>query len=492
LASKTQVSGHWFVRRRLAFAFLRRSVRMDPNPSYWHRTMLLVSVVLGVVTLVGALVYGWFRPAGVIGDSSKIIADRSTGALYIVIDHRLHPALNLVSARLIAGSPDTPTFVSPGEIAKWPKGEPVGIIGAPIEAPATLSPQVSRWAVCDTAPTTVGGGPEVTGIDGQLTFSAAAGELGTDDALLLAYDSGHGPQTYLVIGGVRMPVDLTDGVVTTALGIRPGAPVPPMSQPLYDALPAEHPLTVPTVPGAGQPAPPEFGLHVPVGAVLAGRDVAAGADRFYVVLGDGVQEVSPVTAAMLRGHDSYGQPAPPYLAPDQLAKIPARHDLDIDHYPHNPVHLIDPASRPVTCAAWQWSQTERQARFTVVSGRGLPIGADQQASLVKLVGGGGGVQADQVLVGAEATTFVTSTGGALDSPARGAMWLIAPSGARYGVPFDDDSLSALGLTASTVRPAPWWALQVWPAGPELSKQAALTLHSPADTAVLPTKTTKGG
>lgn len=42
---------------------------------------------------------------------------------------------------------------------------------------------------------------------------------------------------------------------------------------------------------------------------------------------------------------------------------------------------------------------------------------------------------------------------------------------------------------SQVRPAPWSMLQVWPAGPELSRAAALTVHSPSDAvAVLPTKT----
>lgn len=64
LASKTQVSGHFFVRRRLSFALLRRSVSMEINPVRWHRTLLMLSAVLGVVLVVGAFVYGWFRPAG--------------------------------------------------------------------------------------------------------------------------------------------------------------------------------------------------------------------------------------------------------------------------------------------------------------------------------------------------------------------------------------------------------------------------------------------
>ena len=446
----------------------------------------MLSAVLGVVLLVGSFVYGWFRPAGVIDSSSKIVADRSHGTVWVVVNSRLHPALNLVSAQLIAGSPDSPTFVSAGEIAKWPKGPTVGIEGAPVEAPAVFSPQVSRWAVCDTAPTTVGGSPLVTGIDGELTLGDTAGELGADDALLLSY----GAQGYLVTGTVRMPLDLSDGAVTGALGIRSGAKVTPMSRALFDALPAGGRLVVPVVPGAGGPGP-DLGAKVPVGAVVASRDVAAGADRFYVVLGDGVQEVSPVVAAMLRQHDSFGLATPPQVSPDRLAHVPVRQVLDIDHYPRSPVHLVDVGARPVTCVAWRWSVAERQARLAVVSGRGLPLTPDQHAKLVTLVGGGDGVQANQVLLGSGAATFVTTTGEALDSPARETLWLISSTGSRYGVPLDDNSLAALGLAASQVRPAPWAMLQVWPAGPELSRAAALTVHGPSDAAVLPTKARQG-
>src|SRR5207253_388967 len=120
---------------------------------------------------------------------------------------------------------------------------------------------------------------------------------------------------------------------------------------------------------------------------------------------------------------------------------------------------------------------DRQAQMKIVTGGGLPITADQHGELVTLVGGGGdGVQAHQVLLSAQAATFVTTTGSALDSPRRQTMWLIIETGARYGVPFDENALRALGLATSQVRPAPWSMLQVWPAGPELSPAAALTVH----------------
>lgn len=484
LASKTQVSGHFFVRRRLSFALLRRSVRMQVDPVRWQRTMLMLSAVVGVVMLAGAFLIGWFRPAGLVG-TSKIVADRKLGTLYVSVDGRMHPALNLVSAQLIAGSSEPPTFVSAEDLAKWPKGPTVGIIGAPVDSPQMRSPEMSRWAVCDTASNTLSGAPEVTGIDGELTLGHGSHELGDGAAALLSYKR----QTFVVTDGARMPVDLGDRTVTSALGVDPSAPVAGMSRALFDALPVGGPLVVPQVPGAGSPARFDFGPDVVVGSVVVSQDVATRGDRFYVVVGDGVQPVSGVVAAMLRQQNSYGAPTPPRVSPDQLGRMPVRHVLDVDYYPKSPLRVVDGRAEPVTCVSWQWGQGERQAVLKVISGRGLPIRTDQQARLVSLVGAGSNrVEADRVLLSGQPATFLTTTGAALDSPRRQTMWLISDSGPRYGVPFDENALRALGLAVSQVRPAPWSMLQVWPAGPELSRSAALTVHNSLDGAAAPVST----
>lgn len=55
---------------------------MDVDPVSTQRTCLMLSAVLGVVLVIGAVVYGWFRPAGVVG-TSAIVADRKLGTLYV-------------------------------------------------------------------------------------------------------------------------------------------------------------------------------------------------------------------------------------------------------------------------------------------------------------------------------------------------------------------------------------------------------------------------
>jgi len=95
-------------------------------------------------------ILAWFKPAGQVG-SSAILADRDSGAIYVLVDGRLHPALNLVSARLIAGEDSRPTFVKAAELNKYPQGPIVGIVGAPTQMPIRAGLE-SDWAVCDTAP----------------------------------------------------------------------------------------------------------------------------------------------------------------------------------------------------------------------------------------------------------------------------------------------------------------------------------------------------
>ena len=54
LASRTQVSGHFFLRRRLGFALLRRSVRMEVDPVRWQRVLLMLSAVVATILVSAA------------------------------------------------------------------------------------------------------------------------------------------------------------------------------------------------------------------------------------------------------------------------------------------------------------------------------------------------------------------------------------------------------------------------------------------------------
>jgi Type VII secretion system ESX-1, transport TM domain B len=387
--SVLQVSAHFFIRTRMADTLQRRRANIIFNPMHWRRTFLSIGLVIGFLVLpVMALAYGWLKPAGTIGDTTKIVADRRTATIYAKLGGRLYPAYNLVSAQLIAGTHDNPTFVSSAEIAKWPQGEPVGIIGAMPETGSPATPQISQWTVCDTQ-TRPGAAPTVTGIDGDIT---ATPKIGDEDMLLVSSGGGD----YLVAGGYRVRVDRKDPSLKTA-GVPESSAAVPMSRALLDTIP--------------------------------------------------------------------------------LRKNPPHH-----------VHLLDQGPLPVICSTWRWDAADRKATITVHALRGLPLTLSQRAHLVTLVGSdNSGVRADQVVVNSGAATFVATTAVPTDPAQRETLYLVAANGVRFGVPFGD-SVTALGLARHQARPVPHAWLQVWPAGPELSRAAALTQHSPTDVTVLPEKT----
>ena len=147
LSNRDQNSGHLFYNRRLRSAITRFSVRMkhDDRKQQAALALSVVFVMLGC---------GWMallhlvKPAGLVGQSS-IVGNRDTGALYAKIDGRLHPALNLISARLATGAAASPTWVTSAEIGRYPTGPMIGIPGIPDDLAISHNP-LSAWAVCDT------------------------------------------------------------------------------------------------------------------------------------------------------------------------------------------------------------------------------------------------------------------------------------------------------------------------------------------------------
>src|ERR1700694_4260054 len=151
LASRLQVSAHYFWQRRNAAALSHHGVRLEYDPEQRRRAALILGFTFALLAVALMFILSWFNPAGQVGHSN-ILADRDTGAVYVLVDGRLHPALNLTSARLVAGQATNPTFVKVGELAKYPQGPTVGIVGAPAAMPIRSGAD-SQWAVCDTAPT---------------------------------------------------------------------------------------------------------------------------------------------------------------------------------------------------------------------------------------------------------------------------------------------------------------------------------------------------
>ena len=474
-ASLEQVSAWRFLRHRVKVAIGRRNVRLVHDPSKNSTASLVVGTVAAVLILGICAIVAWIKPVGQVG-KSQIVADRSSAAIFVNVGGVLHPALNLASARLIAGSPDNPTMVPMSEILKNPIGPMVGILGAPNDL-SVRTPGDTGWALCDRLGSSGSQVvPRVTVIDGIATLGDWARKVVTPQAALMTY----GGAVFLVTDGHRSEIDLADKPVTLALGLPVGDLHPSaMSRALYEALAPTAPLRVPRVPNPGAPlgyATPSLPLRS--GSVMRLADVT-GDPEFFVALPAGVQRVPQTVATMIINAGLLAEAQVLTATSAAVTALPQATGFDVSVYPRGAVQLLDKSAEPVTCVMWRKTNGEPQAQVSTVTGRRLPIPVGDERRRIPLVSAGTEI-ADEVYVRGDAANFVQVTGVQATSTRGESLWFIGDNGVRYGLPTvgngDEQSLSALGLKDAAPTPAPWAVIRWLPAGPALSKAAALSQH----------------
>ncbi|MDD4867130.1 MAG: type VII secretion protein EccB, partial [Mycobacterium sp.] len=279
---------------------------------------------------------------------------------------------------------------------------------------------------------------------------------------------------------------LADHAITDALGWGTDVPAPrPIALGLFNAIPEGPPLTAPDIPNAGAPA--GFPVPAPIGGVVVSYALdqsSPRAVRYYAVLPDGLQPISPVVAAILRNTNAYGLDQPPRLGADQVAKLPVSRLLDTTRYPGRPVGIVDAATAPVTCVYWSKPAGAASSSLSLLSGSALPLPDGMRT--VNLVGGASpaGGTATSVALAPGRGYFTQSVGGAAAAPANGSLFWISDTGVRYGIDNEtergsgagaDKTVAALGLTAPPT-PVPWSMLSLFAPGPTLSRADALLAH----------------
>ncbi|MEE2062090.1 type VII secretion protein EccB [Rhodococcus artemisiae] len=463
--TRWQVSGYRFLMRRMEHALVRRDVRMIHDPMRSQGRSLMVGMVVACLVLAGCAALALFRPQDRIGNATLVVG-RDSGALYVAIDGVFHPAMNLASARLVLDDPAEPTVVADEELESRARGPLVGIPGAPSSL-AYVDHDLS-WTVCDTVD--AGGRKFVTTAvtAGTPEYTGVGGPLDDDEALLMTFDGEY----HLVYGGGRAEIDPQDRALTRVLGIDVGS-ARPVGEGLLAAIPELPELTAPVIPGAG--GRPRVG----VGDVLVGSVVGLaepGGQRYYVVLNEGVQEVSSATAQIIHAADSQGVAEIPIVPPDTLKDAPTVHHLAVDTFPAVVPTIVDPADRPVGCLTWKPGEgpdDQRRSELVLSAGSVLPIAQDS-IPVAPAQADGQGPNVDVVHIPPGRGTFVQTTSVVPDSERRGALFYIADTGVRYGIA-DAEAATALGLEGEPAR-APWQIVDLLAPGPSLGRAEALLAH----------------
>lgn len=474
--TRHQVSGWRFMMRRIAAGVALHDTRMLVDPLRTQTRSVLVGVLILITGLAGCFVFSLIRPAGVAG-ADAILADRSTAALYVKVGEQLHPVLNLTSARLISGRADDPKSVKTSEIDQFPRGNLLGIPGAP-ERMVQNASRDANWTVCDAVS---GPYPGVTVLAGvPATGGERAEPLPAGHAVLVENFDGTNAGTWLLWENRRSRVDLGNRPVTEALGLGAGAVRPrPIAPGLFNPIPEAPEITAPVIPGAGGPPQFELPVEAPVGAVVTAYE-ADNTIRYYAVLPDGLQAVPAVLASIMRNTDSYGLAQPPRLGMDEIARLPVAAGLDTDAYPAEPVTLVDTDAKPMTCVHWSKPAQAPASSSLLLSGAALPLPDGQRT--VELVSAGAGGTATRVALPPGSGYLVDSGGlrsGAptTDAAAGASLFWVGDTGVRYGIDTHggDDTVAALGLTEAPL-PIPWAVLAQFATGPTLSRADALLAH----------------
>jgi type VII secretion protein EccB len=466
LTTKVQVSGWRFLLRRLEHALVRRDTRMFDDPLQFYGRSMSLGVVIAMLILLGAGALAVFKPQGKFG-GGDLFADGTTYAVYLKLSDKLHPVFNLTSARLVLRKPADPQVVKSSELERLPKGQWVGIPGAPYSTP--VSGTSTSWAMCDTVanPDSVTPTVQTALITMPLAMDASVDPLGPSEAVLASYQG----QEWLVTPLGRHAIDRSDRALTSSVGIPVDATPVPISEGIFNALSDAGRWALPPVPSAGDPNDVGLPDELVIGSVL--QMFAPTGNQFYVVLPGGVAPVNGTTAAALRATQSYGLAIPPTLEPSVVVPLP---DLVYPSpLPDVPLTLLARQDAPTLCWTWERRPGEPAPRMAVAAGRRLPI---PPAALTAGIG--------QI----QGTATVYTDGGkyvsvqSLDPRYGEALYYVDPQGVRYGIP-DAQTAGSLGLPAPTT--APWEVLRLLVEGPVLSQEAALLEHDTVATVPSPRK-----
>ncbi|WP_158844810.1 type VII secretion protein EccB [Saccharothrix deserti] len=513
--TKSQVQAYRFVLRRMQSALVRRDAVMLHDPMRTHSRATAVGVLLGIIGMIGFLIFGFFSPDPQVDGQTQIAISKETGQVYVVREgnpRTLIPMTNLASARLlllqrqqpdagqasVAGSDapagqvnqgpqvagGEPKLVSEKALSKLPKGRLTGIPDGPDVLPKPEDRIGSDWSVCDTL--TLDESLNDPSAPGKFTTTVLAGYSGGGELLdgnraLLVRAGTDDKQAYLIYKApqdskitststVRAKVDLDKSEVRTALNLSQKKPRA-VSTGLLNAIPEAKPLVAPEIPGRGQAVTYVTGQNLKVGDVIEVRRTGAG-PTFYVALKDGLQDITRAAGDLIRA--TYAQGEPKLVDIARINDAPTTEQLDFDDYPADVPEILDPnQNNRVICLGWQAQNvtSDNKSQHTKVTiAPSLPIPSGVAPVDINQVGATGEVVSQFVMAPGKSAVVRSAT--STEDFKSGPIHLITGRGVKYGIP-DGVTAGGLGLGADGFAPGPESILRLLPNGPQLNRNDAI-------------------
>lgn len=473
---RDELNAYTFAKRRTVAAFLQPSATGTEEGAPRPLRAVLPGMVMAAVVLAAFGAWGMFKPTAPKGwdaPGAQVIVGKQSTTRYVVLttkvdgkdQTRLHPVLNLASARLLL-DPNKAKVVQVEDkvldAGKLPRGPIIGIPYAPDRLPAPAdAAKAKRWAVCQQP------GGNGRGVQ-TATFVLADREAKlmddgrrlSDTQALYVQSTGPSKGRYLIDAAgtkYRFPEDTGDASTMTNALVGGSAVPQPVTDEWLATLDSGEELAFPQLPGGAKSGTPAgvkglASADDKVGMVLMA--MTGSGTQHYLVLPGKVVPVSDFVAWL-------------------MISSPATDGLDMHGKPREvDLQSINPDPVPFKGdAKWPQKKTDRinEVRAAGASAAGAEGDRDTVCSVLRSVDGQGnqtvstwagtGFPVDITASGTSA--YVTPGTGLLytqtqgrQTTAGGALFLVTDTGLRYAVQANGDSDAAQPSPGASASASP--------------------------------------
>ncbi|MFB6539951.1 type VII secretion protein EccB [Streptomyces noursei] len=503
---RDELNAYSFARKRTNAAFLKPlpngSIESAPRPL----KAVLPSVVMGVLVLVGFGACGILKPVAPAGwdtvGANVLVGDEST-TRYVVLESKdangkkqklLHPVLNLASAKLLL---DPKKFqvvkVKESELdsGKISRGAAIGIPYAPDRLPTAADVDKPKtWAVCDRP----GSGENsktqqavfvLAGKDRDKIDDTRQGKLDLHQALYVEDPDGvrwlvdHNGFAFQMIAdqqqGIREQqanAKHTDTEADRSLRrVIFGSQAEPQqvsAEFMNTLVKSPYPISMPEVPGAGTSV---SNSALPAEAQKVGSILQAGDGQKYVVMSDGVEQVTNFVANLLEQGENATKVnggSGKALTPVSVATGRVSPKLDATNHPvtfYGKVPYTDvdsPWPSEIVSAANDFAHGSQTSGLSTPTQNGVSCsvykGTNTKYPGVEKLGYPNGLPDMTTWVGKDYPAKIAPGSSAYVSPGSGllyqqvatpkansgSLFLVTDTGLRYSIPRNNDSATKAG------------------------------------------------
>ncbi|WP_101783753.1 type VII secretion protein EccB [Nonomuraea indica] len=459
---KDLYQAHRLMMQRLGMALLQAEPDVPEPPMRRHTVAMFCGILIAVLVTAGFGIWGMLKPGNAtkLTDPGQLLVEDESGAKYVYSqqEKKLLPVANYVSARLLLDTPDVKVRnVSAASLANFDRGPLVGIPGAPDSLPAKDKLVKGPWSVCvgETTDTAGVGKTYVTLVGGMNVGGTPIGE----GAMVVRDEQQQG---WVIWGDQKMKVG-SEGI--NALGATVVRKVPAA---WINAIPDGSDFRFPSIPNRGAAVRGPDDRTRRIGQIFQTPGMAGGADRWYVLLKDGLSPIT-VTQATLLLNDAAskkaygsGRVVPITIDPATANAALSKTSMLGGGLPTTMPKVITPAANAPLCAVY--ADTQRgSTKATITSGATISIPVPPAT--------GNQEQFDQIVMPNGGAAVVGLLPGEGQLRSVNTYYLVTEQNRRFPLQ-TGAQVETLGYDATAVAPLPAPLLHMIPEGSRLDPAAA--------------------